>query len=243
MALPVGAGDNLMSKEQLAPIVESLENIAAKKELRTPKSAYQCFMTEKLQAGRLGKSGGCKSFKEAAVLWKSLSEKQKEPFVKLHSDAKAKSAAVKKEWGDAFDKHWDDLEKHLEAEELVKEESIKRRLSTQKAKAVAAKKFRADSLKKKQKGMRRVVPSGKASTPARPAGRQRLGSAPASSASIIADKMRGLDTSVWEVRESTNRPGFFYYLNKKTHQTFAERPKSTRSAADAVGTTPGKRGR
>jgi len=236
MALPVGgASDNLMSKEQLAPIVESLESIASRQELRKPRTAYQVFMKEKLSAGKLSKSGGCKSFKEGAEMWKALTPKQKEPYEKINKDAKAKSEAVKKEWGDAFDKHWEDLEKHLEAEQKIKNESMERRVAAKKEKAVAAKRMKSD---RNKAAVRRG-----AAKPARTVQRQRPGSAPASSASIIAEKMRGLDASVWEVRESTNRPGFFYYLNKKTQQTFAERPKNSRSAGDSFGTTPAKRGR
>lgn len=226
---------DLIPKDKLAPIVESLESIAAKKELR-PRTAYMIFVKEKMQAGKGTKGSCCAKVAEYAAQWKTLSAKQKEPYLKMHKDEVAKADAIKKEFGQTFDKHWKDLEKHLEAEEKIKEEKKLQKVATEKAKTAEAKKTRlmrkkhAQVEKKKRAAVRqRAIVQAPSATP-------RMGRAVAgrtSSASRIAELSRGLDTSTWEVRESTSRPGFFYYLNKKTRQSTAERPKNTRAAVHA----------
>lgn len=229
MSFPVGgARDNLMSQAQLTPIVESLESIAAKKELRV-RSAYQIFVTEKLQENKKGKGGDCKSFKEAGNLWKTMTAKQKEPYMKTHADDQAKANAVKKEWGKTFDKHWNDLEKHLEAEEELCTERIKKRVTERKEKATLAKKMKQDKKKHLAGSKKRRAPLRASSFP---------GSAPArtSSGAEIARLSKGLDTDVWEVRESTRNVGFFYYFNKRTRQSMADRPKNARGAPAAKST-------
>jgi len=213
----------MVDVDKLTPIVESLEGIAAKKELR-PKSAYQLFCKEKFAAAKANKTGGAKSFKDIGALWKTMSAKQKEPYEKMHKDAIAKASAVKKEWGQAFDKHWATLEKHLEAEEKLHGEKMKKRDADRKDKALQKKRVKTE--KKKQLSLeKKRRASFKRGVTAPRASRAVSG---VSSAARIKELSRGLDTSVWEVRESTSRPGFFYYLNKRTRESTADRPKASR---------------
>lgn len=216
----------------IAPIVENLESIAANKALR-PRSAYQFFVEEKLKLGKENKPDGCKSFKDAGALWKTLTAKQKEPYVKMNKDSVAAAEAVKKEWGKTFDKHWADIEKHLEAEDKSRAEKAKNRAAQQKEQAAQAKKQKTERKKHliADKKRRAAARTGRTIPRAR--------SAHTSSAVRCAELSRGLDTSLWEVRESTSRPGFFYYLNKKTRETTAERPKSSRSGAP-LGSAPSR---
>jgi len=241
VAMALQSHHDLIPKDKLAPIVESLEGIAAKKELR-PRTAYQIFVKEKLQkANKAG--GGRANFGEAAAQWKALSAKQKEPYLKMNKDEVAKSDAIKKEFGQTFEKHWKDLEKHLEAEEKIKEEKMTHKKAAEKAKVAEAKKTRlmrkkhAQVEKKKRAAVKqRSATLVSASRSLVQAPTPRMGRAAAgrtSSTSRIAELSRGLETSSWEVRESTSRPGFFYYLNKKTRQSTAERPKNSRAALHA----------
>jgi len=210
----------------LAPIVESLEGIAAKKELR-PKSAWLFFLADKMAAVKKGAGGDCKTFKACGALWKTMTAKQKEPFTKMHDDEKAKSNAVKKDFSKTFDKHWADLEKHLEAEDDLTQARIKRRAEDKKGQQAMTKKLRAEKKKKMARKTKRA--------PLRASAVARTGAVRSSSTSEIAKLSRGLDMDVWEVRESTRSMGFFYYFNKRTRQSTADRPKNSRSAP---GSTP-----
>lgn len=206
---------DMLSKDKLETISRTLEGLAGKKELR-PRSAYLCFTKEKCGKDVKGRI----SIKEAGTLWKTMSAKQKEPYVKMHNDAVAKADAVKKEFSQTFDKHWAALEKHLDAEAKMKEERVKRNTAEKKAKDRLAKKTRLER-KKHMRAQKMRAGVRRAPTRAAP----RATSAPRSSAARIAELSRGLDTSIWEVRESTTRPGFFYYLNKRTRESTADRPR------------------
>jgi len=214
-----------MSTLDLNPIVESLTNIAQKKELK-PKSAYQIFMEEKL-AKKGEKGGECKNFKEVSALWKGMTAAQKEPYNKKHNDLVKKAEAAKKEFSSAFDKNWAAFEKHLEATAEEKKQLAEKNKAAKKAKAAATKASRG----RKKAGVKKSII--KRTTTARTPARS--GSAPVSrtnassrSSNEIASLQRGLDLDEWEVRESTRNVGFFYYYNKKTKQSTAERPKTRR---------------
>lgn len=227
MAL-VPRNDDLMTKEQMAPIMQSLESLAAKKELRKIPSAYQFFLTEKLKKGQ---PDGLKGFGAVSALWKTLPPKQKEAYEKMNKNAKTKKAAAEKEWEKEFTKHWDKLEKHLEAEEGEKQEKIAKRKVEQKTKKLEAKNKSASRKKQlaAEKRKRALTRGRVASIPVadRPASR-------VASTTRIKQLAEGLDTSIWEVRESTTRPGFFYYLNKITRNSSAERPTVKRPGSAPV---------
>lgn len=206
----------------MEPIIGSLSGIAAKPELR-PKSAYMRFVAEKMQLGKTSKAGGCKTIKEAAGLWKTMEAKQKEPYLKMAKADKAKADSAKKEFGDAFDTHWDAIEKIFDEEAGHKKEKIRKHAAEKKANAVKVKTEKATRKKqlmaerKRRAATMRGAPA-VARTPARAA--KPVGN----SADHIAKLKRGLDTSVWEVVESRSKPGFFYYRNLITNQSVGERP-------------------
>jgi hypothetical protein len=212
-----GVREQLLTREQLTPIIDTLQGTAGKKELRVA-SAYNHFMKEKLAAGKAGTAGGCKGWTEVGALWKSMSDKQKQPYLKMSADDKQKAEVVKKEWSSQFDKHWAAIEAHMEAEENIKKERIQKGIEDKKLKAATKKKMSAERKKQKMSEKKQRIARSVRTTRTPASGR--------GSADTIASLTRGLDTTLWEVRESTNKPGFLYYLNKKTRQSQAERPKA-----------------
>lgn len=206
----------LLTHDGMETIARALEGVARKKELVTARSAYAIFMKESMSKDNKNR---CKSIKEAGALWKTMSAKQKEPYAKQFNDQKVAADAVKKEWGQTFEKHWSALEKHLEAEEQVAKDNSKRKYRNLVESKKMEKKVKADRKKHlaAEKKRRAAMRQGRVA---------RVESSRKSSATRIAELSRGLDTSLWEVRESTSRPGFFYYLNKRTRQSSAERPSS-----------------
>jgi len=212
-----GAREQLLTREQLTPIIDTLESTAGKKELR-PRSAYNHFMKEKLAAGKAGAAGGCKGWSDVGALWKSMSDKQKQPYFKMNADDKQKADVVKKEWSTQFDKHWADIEMHMEAEDNIKKDRILKRIEDKKLKAATKKKMSSERKKQKMSEKKHRI-TRNVRTVRTPASGTRT-------SDTIASLTRGLDTSRWEVRESTNKPGFLYYLNKQTRQSQAERPKT-----------------
>ena len=63
-----------------------------------------------------------------------MSDKQKQPYLKMSADDKQKADVVKKEWSSQFDKHWAAIEAHMEAEESIKKERIQKGIEDKKLK-------------------------------------------------------------------------------------------------------------
>lgn len=240
----------MLSDEKLASIHSALEGLAAKKELRA-RSAYNIYCAEKAGKSQAGAAAGGKgkSLKDAAAAWKAMTTKQKEPYTKKANEEKATKAAAVKAFNDKFSQHFDSIQKHLAAEAEIKTEMKEKKVaefkaSRKAARGVAAKQKAARAADRKNRAekaaqrAKRHLPT-RAPPGARPAGRPPARTSqvamPQPSAAETreirnSEMMRGLDPITWEVRESTTRPGFFYWFNKMTKQALPSKPPSDTSA-------------
>jgi len=230
--------NKMRAAEKLQPTIKKLQDIAGKKEFRV-KSAYQLFVEDKMKvmkATKATKQLGS-MMKEIAALWKDVPAKEKEKYEKMQQREKAKQTDVNKEWDKAFDASWGDIEQYLDAEEANQEELKQIKKDSRKADKEKAKKkkveLKAARVAKKHatrvKRSTRTVRAKHLKTK-RPAPTKKVSNA--SSESNIA-KMQSMMVGLpkhWNVRESTSRPGFFYYVNEITNQSTSQRPVAAGAA-------------